>query len=628
MVRDDGSMPASDVVTADRAAPPRPWRLGYVPALDGLRAVAVVAVLLYHGDQGWLPGGFLGVDVFLVISGYLITCLLLSDFHNNGKIDLKRFWTRRARRLLPALFLMLATVSVYALLFLPREIDKLRGEVAAAVGYVENWYLVFRNVSYFENVGRPPLLKHVWSLAVEEQFYLLWPLLIVGGLAIWGYRRRLFFAIILGIIASTVLMAVLYTPYEDPSRVYYGTDTRAAPLLVGAALAFVWAPWRLTRRTGHTAPIVLDLLAAGSLAGLCWFFLNRGEFDPGLYRGGFLVVALLSAVAIASTVHPAGRVAPLILGLAPLRWIGIRSYGIYLWHWPVYMVTRPHLDVPIAGVPLLVMRVAITVGLAELSFRFVEEPIRHGAIGRWMAAVRNSTGEERRRLTTGFAMSTAAIMLGVVVIAAGLAGGGESAARPPGFPVNADARVIVPPSTTTAPTTTSLGTAVTTPPATTAPAVPPLVAGRVTMIGDSVMLGASSALHTALGDRLYFDALESRQFSELVPTVRDLRAKGLLGQEVVIQLGTNGTIDPGDLDAAMGMMSDARRVVLVNAKVPRGWEAQVNDVLADGARRYRNVVLLDWHTLAGARPDVFWDDGIHLQPAGAQYYTQLVLEAI
>ena len=220
-------MPASGVVTADRAAPPRPWRLGYVPALDGLRAVAVVAVLLYHGDQGWLPGGFLGVDVFLVISGYLITCLLLSDFHNNGKVDLKRFWTRRARRLLPALFLMLATVSVYALLFLPREIDKLRGEVAAAVGYVENWYLVFRNVSYFENAGRPSLLKHVWSLAVEEQFYLLWPLLIAGGLAIWGYRRRLFFAILLGIIASTVLMAVLYTPYEDPSRVYYGTDTRA-----------------------------------------------------------------------------------------------------------------------------------------------------------------------------------------------------------------------------------------------------------------------------------------------------------------------------------------------------------------------------------------------------------------
>src|SRR5262245_21902618 len=263
----------SGATTPDRVAAPRAPRLGYIPALDGLRAVAVAAVLLYHGDQHWIPGGFLGVDVFFVISGYLITCLLLSDWREHGHIQMARFWIRRARRLLPALFAMLAAVSMYALLFLHDDVAKLRGELVAALLYVENWFLIFRHQSYFESTGRPSLLQHVWSLAVEEQFYLLWPLLLAGGLALWGTRRhRLLIAIVCAALVSAILMAVLYVPYTDPSRVYYGSDTRANAILIGAALAMVWAPWRLTKRTGRTAPIAYDAVGIVSVALLCWFF--------------------------------------------------------------------------------------------------------------------------------------------------------------------------------------------------------------------------------------------------------------------------------------------------------------------------------------------------------------------
>src|SRR4051794_33232662 len=473
------------VAAPERVAPEHaPARLGYIPALDGLRALAVIAVLLYHADQAWIPGGFLGVDVFFVISGYLITCLLLSDWQQTNGIGLKRFWYRRARRLLPALFAMLFVVSLYAILFLPDVLDQLRGEVIAALLYVENWFLVFRDLSYFQSAGRPPLLQHVWSLAVEEQYYLFWPLILMLVLTVWGKSRKaLLVGILAGVALSTIEMAILYHPYTDPSRVYYGTDTRVAALLLGAALAFVWAPWRLVGKTGRNAGIVLDVVAVFSGLLLFWMFLNVGEFDPGLYRGGFLVAAMVSAVLIAATVHPPSRLTPWLLGFAVFRWIGVRSYGIYLWHWPIYMVTRPHSDVPLMGLPLLVLRLTLTFAAAAVSYRFVEEPIRHGAIERRVALYRSSAGENRARLRTGFALAAVAVIVGTLVVAAGLAGGGTTV-TPPGFG-KASSVVLLPrgatsttagPSTTTAPATapaTDTTTVAPTTPPTTAPATAP-----------------------------------------------------------------------------------------------------------------------------------------------------------
>jgi peptidoglycan/LPS O-acetylase OafA/YrhL len=626
---------AAPETIAERVAPEHaPARLGYIPALDGLRALAVVAVLLYHADQKWIPGGFLGVDVFFVISGYLITCLLLSDYQQTHGIGLKRFWYRRARRLLPALFVMLFVVSLFAILFLPDVLDQLRGEVISALLYVENWFLVFRDLSYFQSAGRPPLLQHVWSLAVEEQFYLFWPLILMLVLTVWNKSRRaLLIGVLCGVAASALLMAILYHPYTDPSRVYYGTDTRVQALLLGAALAFVWAPWRLVGRTGRNAGIVLDAFAVVAVVVLFWMFLNIGEFDPGLYRGGFLAVAFVSALLIAATVHPASKLVPKVLGINLFLWIGVRSYGIYLWHWPIYMVTRPHSDIPLTGIPLLVLRLTLTFVVAALSYKYVEEPIRHGAIERQWARYRTAPAETQRKLMARFVGASTAIALGLVVIVVGLGNGGSAAAP---AALQGKTEVVVKPGDTLPVTTTMPGETTTTP--TEPPVGTPTTAQgtpvtTVTAIGDSVMLGAYVPLKSTI-DTMFnapvtgVDAAESRQFSAGVDLIQSYKDQGQLGQDVIVQLGTNGTVDPGEFDRMMGILSDRKRVVIINAKVPRPWEDQVNSTLAAGVPKYKNAVLLDWHTFGGSHPEFFYDDGIHLRPEGAAAYANYVAQAL
>jgi peptidoglycan/LPS O-acetylase OafA/YrhL len=351
-------------------------RLRYLPGLDGLRALAVLAVLLYHADVSWLPGGFLGVDVFFVISGYLITSLLLAERSATGRIRLRRFWARRARRLLPALFALLAVVAVVVLAWVPDQQDRLSGDVGSAFTYSTNWYLIFQQESYFAALGRPSLLRHLWSLAVEEQFYVVWPLLFAAGLALYG-KRWFPKVVLVGALVSAGLMALLFVPGSDPSRVYFGTDTRAAGLLVGSILAFAWIPGRLSTRPRRVGQAVLTLGALVSLAALVLCAMFASEYGTFLYQGGFLLVALLSALLVATASHPGGAPAKL-LGWAPLVWLGVRSYAIYLWHWPVFMLTRPHIDVAFDGPGLLAARLAITLLLADISYRLIEQPFRRG----------------------------------------------------------------------------------------------------------------------------------------------------------------------------------------------------------------------------------------------------------
>src|SRR5215213_3702052 len=413
-------------------------RLPYSPGLDGLRALAVIAVLLYHADLAWIPGGFLGVEVFFVISGYLITALLLAEWRQRGRIDLKGFWMRRARRLLSALYVLLVVSLAFSVVFLPGEVARLRGDVLAAFGYVTNWYLIFGHVSYFEAVGRPSLLQHLWSLAVQQQFYLIWPPVLALALAVGASRlrqRRALTVALAGAAASAVAMAVLYAPGVDPSRIYYGTDTRATGLLCGAALAFLWLPGekyrpsearhyrlelggrgRFRRRWGWTAPLLLDIVGFAALGALVWFFLHLGEFRPLLYEGGFALVALATVATIMAVVHPYSLIGAHILGSAPLRWIGVRSYGIYLWHWPVFMVTRPDLDVPIEGLPLLALRLGTTVLLADLSYRYVETPIRRGALGRAWKKLREAEGPQRWQLRLQWAGALVPILASLALL--------------------------------------------------------------------------------------------------------------------------------------------------------------------------------------------------------------------
>jgi peptidoglycan/LPS O-acetylase OafA/YrhL len=598
----------------------------YMPGLDGLRAFAVTAVLLYHADLNWIPGGFLGVDVFFVISGYLITSLLLAEFRNQGHIGLGQFYLRRARRLLPALFLLLGVVGLFAVVFLPDEVTKLRGDVVAALLYGTNWWQIFRNVSYFEAAGRPPLLQHLWSLAVEEQFYLIWPLLLTGMFKLWkGARKPMLLATFAMVAVSGLLMIGLsisrgYPIEHDPSRVYYGTDTRAFTMLIGAMLAMVWAPWRLSGKTTRGGRLVLDAVGLVGILGLTWMFLNVSEFSNNLYRGGFLVCSVLAAMVIAVTVHPAADLSRWFLGRQPMRWIGERSYGIYLWHWPVFMITRPVLDIGLTGTPNLILRLSVTVALAELSYRYVEQPIRQGALSRWFKHLRSATGAERMAMGARTAVIGGSIALGIVLLTIGLVNG-RPAPIPPGLnPQAASAQSTV---TTLPLTTTTTGKAGAAPTVATAPSNPALP--RITLVGDSVMVGAATALTQRLGP-VRIDAAVNRQFGNAIDILRAIKASGQLSDTVVVHMGTNGVITQGHMDAIMDILKDRKRVVFVNLKVPRRWEQPDNDVIAANVAKYPNAVLIDWHSIGGAHPEYFYEDGIHLRPDGARAYADLIAQ--
>ena len=355
------------------ASGPSAGRSSYLPGLDGLRALAVIAVLIYHARPGWLPGGFLGVEVFFVISGFIITRALVSEWQESGRIALTSFWLRRARRLLPAVGLLLAAVLAYVAAFEPDEVARLRGDTLAALAYVTNWHLILGDQSYFDSFQRPSMLRHLWSLAIEEQFYILWPLVLAFGLPILR-QRGLLVLTIAGIAASALGMALFYDPAGDNSRAYFGTDTRAAGLLVGAALAFVMAGSRAPMSAGgRYGLLVLGVPALFLLAGAT-LWLHEGK--PFLYQGGFLAVGLTTAVLIWAVTQP--NALSRVLGIAPLRWVGVRSYGIYLWHWPVYMLAWPRE----ASAGQLVLQIFAIVIIAAASYALLERPVREGALGR------------------------------------------------------------------------------------------------------------------------------------------------------------------------------------------------------------------------------------------------------
>ena len=357
-------------------------RLSYRPALDGIRALAVAAVLAYHGGLSWARGGFLGVDAFFVLSGYLITSLLLLEWRASGSIGLLAFWARRARRLLPALFLMLIGVGVYAVVFAgPSELAKIRGDALATIGYVANWRPIFVEQSYFDQFSVPSPLRHTWSLAIEEQYYAVWPLLLLVLLRLARVSLGRLLAISLVMIAaSALLMGLLFQPGHDPSRVYYGTDTRAQSLLMGAALAMLFlesGPLR-SRLAGQA----LQVAAVVCAVGLGWVWATVSGDSVVLYRGGCLLPAAAVAVVSAASVQPKAGPIGRVLSLPPLRGLGLISYGVYLWHWPVYLVLTPdRTGWDVYG--LFAARVLATLAISIVSYRLIEMPIRRGAFRQW-----------------------------------------------------------------------------------------------------------------------------------------------------------------------------------------------------------------------------------------------------
>ena len=418
---------SSPQIPTPRPAPKSPTSrtgsLQRMPGLDGVRAVAVAAVLIFHANPTWLPGGFLGVDVFFTLSGFLITSLLLTELEARGGLRFGRFYQHRAKRLLPAMFAVLIFSSLLALTVAQDAAARLRDDVVASAFYVTNWWYVVHGTSYFDAIGRPPLLQHLWSLAVEEQFYLVWPLILY---VLWrlGRVEAVRVGAMVGVFASTAWMGWIAVrdgvpAIADSGRVYFGTDTHAMTLLAGAVLATYWtqqgAISALTRRGRR----LVSLLGLASLAGLVVIFRFVDASSWGLYRSGFLWVALVTAGFVAAAAVN-GTWFSRALSLQPLRWIGQRSYGIYLWHWPIFLVLRPGIDLDATGWQVQAARFALTFLAAELSYRLLEMPIRRGAIGRlWADWGRRSNKSRPTRVGLTVAMTAglvAVLGIGLTVV--------------------------------------------------------------------------------------------------------------------------------------------------------------------------------------------------------------------
>jgi peptidoglycan/LPS O-acetylase OafA/YrhL len=618
-------------VTATAIPPAKTSRRA--PGLDGVRALAVLAVLAFHENVSWIPGGFLGVDVFFVLSGYLITDLLVSRFERSGRIGIGSFYQRRARRLLPALALMLVTVTAAVTVVEPTQRAALRPALLGAVTYTSNWWQALASQSYFSLYGPPPVFQHLWSLAVEEQFYLIWPLLLAAILI--KVRRKAARALFAwcGALISALLMIAIYTPGSDPSLIYYGTDTHASALMVGAALAIMWPLAKVAATSGRTRR-ALDIAGAAGLVVLAWAMWHLSGSDPVLYPYG-LVIAALAAGGLVLAAAATGRVAAM-LSWKPLRWLGIRSYGVYLWHWPVIAITTALTPRLATSLPCRMIDTVLPIAVAAASWRWLEEPILRNGLrseiarkGRLMLVGARGF---RTSPTTAFPVAVAVAMLTM----AGTAGYGIL--NPPHGPtLQAQIAMGARLSATTQPSLQPGGEP--TPwwhipgrppfrmPVHVKPVRPVRVTGtNVMAIGDSVMLASAPELAAALPG-IYINAKVSRAMIAGISIVDHLAKNRRLRRVVIVGLGTNGPVTADQINRLRAAIGN-RWLVLINTFVPRSWEHEVNSTLARAAGRYPNVLLVNWHNAIEHHQRLLWSDGIHPQPIGGKLYAAVVRKAV
>ncbi len=571
-----------------------PRGIRYIPAIDGLRAVAVIAVMLYHLGFKWIPGGFLGVDLFFVISGYVITRLLLDSIQRSGGLDLRAFYVARIRRLLPPLVFMIITTTIVVGLWAPDTMRRFLGDAPFALFGGMNWWLVFRHTDYFEAIGRPPLLQHTWSLGVEAQFYLLWPLILLLVLKYFGKNKipgaALLIAAFSGIALLLVSLQVDAANSSQVSHVYFGTDTHSIGLFLGAALAVSWIPQNLQETVSKKAQDFIDGIGVFGLLGIIAAFLFVDETDPTLYKLAFPLAGIFGCAIITSIVHPASRFAP-ILSSKPFVWIGERSYAIYLWHWVVFQVTRPDYDLEGSEWALYALRILIVFALADISLRLVELPVRTGLIDYWFKGMKYRTKRVQLRQKAGVIF----LVLSVATITATAA----TSAIAKGDRQLAELKEQLEQPTTT----------------------PEIKQGGLWVTGDSVILGIRFELDTRQHIGL-INARVGRQAPELLEVIQHDKAN-MQGATIVLNLGNNNKLTEDQVAAIFTAISDQPKIVVVNTAVPRGWRDENNALIAQYTAQY-GAQLVDWAAISDGHPEYFGPDGVHLVPAGVRAYVDAI----
>jgi peptidoglycan/LPS O-acetylase OafA/YrhL len=571
--------------------------------------------------------------VFFVLSGYLITDLLTAQWNRHGRLDLRGFWARRARRLLPALAVLLVVVTAATAVIEPAQLAALRSALLAAVTYSSNWWQALAHHSYFTGFGPPPPLQHLWSLAIEEQFYLVWPLLLIVILRTCRSRRLRAGLAWSGAALSALAMTLVYVPGADPSRVYYGTDTHASALFIGSALALTWPLRRLGAvslpgAADRDRTRIPDAVGLAGIAVLAWAMGHFAGTDPVLYPAGLLITALAAGGVVLAAASP-GLVS-WALSRSVLRWTGVRSYGIYLWHWPVIALATAAFPAQRPAGWMWLPEAALSAGLAAASWRWVEEPIIRDGF--------RATGRARSRLVVGSlagahrspVRAVPALAVVAALATAGAAAYGVAHAHSSsGLAEQISEGIRVSQQDPAAsPTATPAASPTAAPAAITAAAAPARVTGSgVFAVGDSVMLASAVQLAATLPG-ISIDAQVSRQVSAGLSAVQRLAAAGRLRPVVVFALGTNGAFTSQQLRQLVRVAGPHRELVLVNTYEARPWEAGVNHVIAAAARRYPNVVMANWFAAIEHRTRLLWPDEVHPQPSGARLYARMVAAAV
>lgn len=625
-----------------------PAQDGHIHGLDGLRSVAILAVLVFHLRPLSLPGGYLGVDVFFVISGFLITTLLVRELRKNHKLDLRSFWTRRARRLLPAL-VTVVLVSVVLALFAGNDLlVHIERQVLGALTFSNNWVEISAGSSYF-NTTSPQLFVNFWSLAVEEQFYLLWPLVFVVLMATTRTGRQRVGILLILAAVSAILMAVLFTPGQDATRVYYGTDTHAFGLMIGAAMAISAASesWNIFAQRWYARTRVL--LGLAGLVGLVLLMLWLDPASSFAYRGGILLASLCTALVIGA--FPGRRnVLQAFFDLPPLVWIGQRSYGIYMWHWPVILLLAAFAPaVAPDSLGSWLQRGAalvLSVALAAASFRWIENPVRRNGfretfrrIGAAIAAPGRLTSARIGAGVTaaclvlfGVAVGTAPDRSQVEIAmdeAAGLVSGGTAADPGTGASGDQESTGAEGESEIARGSEESESEASGTEVSADAEGSGGTGAGEnISGFGDSMMYVAAPGLTDAFPE-MSIDAVSNRQWPDVQEAVEGAIEDGSVRDVVVIAAGTNaGVRDQEIVRDTLDALGPDRQVVLVNIYGASSWVPESNQNLEEIATDYPNVVIADWNSAATEHPDELQPDSIHPDMEGMYLYADVVEEAL
>ncbi|MEI7562085.1 MAG: acyltransferase family protein, partial [Actinomycetes bacterium] len=548
-----------------------------------------------------IPGGFLGVDLFFVISGYVITRLILDSINRSSALDLRGFYWARLRRIYPGFLFMLFSTIIFIGVWAPEAVSRFLKDLPYALTGTMNWSLVARHQDYFEAIGRPPLLQHTWSLAVELQFYLIWPIILLTVLKYFGKKNVARAALLIAMISGAALFIVSLkldaSNAQQVSHVYFGTDTHSLGLFLGSALAVSWIPQNLSANIEKRAQDVVDGIGVVGLLGLISTFLFIDETNATLYRIAFPLAGIFGCLVIISLVHPASRFAP-VISSAPFAWIGERSYGIYIWHWVVFQVTRPSVDITGDPWALYLARVLLVLALADISLRWVEIPFRQGNIQNWIRGIKYRAPKVQIR-------HKAYVLLSVFSLLAVSASISVQAVNKADQLAKQAAQALADETNANEDLGSTTGLWVT---------------------GDSVILGIRAKLEKKVHISL-INARVGRQAPELLAVMR-VDQSSVPESPVIFNLGNNNKLTESTVTEIFEIVKNQPQIIVVNTAVPRPWRDENNQIIARVASRYANVKLVNWNNISEGHPELFAPDGVHLSPTGSDAYVAAVLDVL